>query len=278
MDLPRGRSRHRLPPHVSVMGVAVCLKWSLPVADPDQRFAAMSLADQAALESALVDAERRSIPLTVITVGPVGAERVLREGLARGAAHAIRIDTPGHLQSHDVAREIAGRLEGIEHVWCGDYSNDRGSGSVPGFIAAISGRGQALGLVSVSFNEDGSLSASRRLDGGRRESLSISGAAVISVEGSAARLRRATLSRTLAADRATIEVVPSTARALDDGPLRPFRPRARVVAAPNGTALDRVRQVIDTSSGTGHGETVELDPAAAARRIIDVLTEWGYLV
>ena len=260
------------------MGVAVCLKWSLPVADPDQRFAAMSLADQAALELALVDAERRSLPLTVIAVGPVGAERVLREGLARGAAHAVRIDAAADLSSLDVARAIAGRLVGIDHVWCGDYSNDRGSGSVPGFIAAISGRGQALGLVSITFDDDGSLRASRRLDGGRRESLTISGNAVISVEGSAARLRRASLSGTLNAEGSPIDVIASTSNGVDDGPLRPFRPRARVVAAPHGTALDRVRQVIDTSSSTGHGETVELEPAAAARRIVDALTEWGYLV
>ena len=262
------------------MGIAVCIKWSLPPTEPDERFSGVSLADQAALESALVESERTGLPLTVVTAGPAGADRVLREGLARGAAKAVRVELDLGSPSIDVARALASVTRDAHHVWCGDYSADRGSGSVPALIAGMSSRGQALGLVAVSSEADAPdrVRAVRRLDGGRREELLISGPAVLSVEGSVARLRRASLAGTLAADRAHIDVVSGHAKHVEPTPSRPFRPRARVVAAPVGSsALDRVRRVIDTSAGTGHGETVELEPAAAARRIVDALVEWGYL-
>ena len=123
----------------------------------------------------------------------------------------------------------------------------------------------------------------RRLDGGRREKLSVVGPAVISVEGSVARLRRASLRATLAAGEARIDVVTNDGtgahrRTIEAIPPRPYRPRARVVPSPSGSsALDRVRQITDTSSSKGHGETVVLSPGDAATRILESLRTWGYL-
>jgi hypothetical protein len=49
-----------------------------------------------------------------------------------------------------------------------------------------------------------------------------------------------------------------------------------VLAAPVGaTALDRLRALTDVSAAPQAGEVVEATPAAAARRIIEVLRDWG---
>jgi hypothetical protein len=67
-------------------------------------------------------------------------------------------------------------------------------------------------------------------------------------------------------------------RTVDTAPARPYRPRARVVPSPSGSsALDRVRQITDTSSSKGHGETVVLEPGEAANRILESLRAWGYV-
>jgi electron transfer flavoprotein beta subunit len=164
-------------------------------------------------------------------------------------------------------------------IWCGDYSVDRGSGSVPAFIAARLSCDQALGLVEIEIpaNAQQAISALRRLDGGRRERLEIHGPAVISVEGSTARLRRASLKGSMAAKKQDISVVSASPTAIDMAPVRPYRPRARAVAAPVGSsALDRVKQITDTSSAKGHGETVHLEPREAAELIMKKLREWGY--
>jgi electron transfer flavoprotein beta subunit len=265
------------------MGVAVCLKWvdrrpelAAPggaVTAADERFSGISLADQAALEMALRSGES----VTAITVGPAGAERCLRDAAACGADRLVRIDAPPGIDSATVGRLIAAAVHEHRVIWCGDYSADRGTGSVPGFIAAELSIAQLLGLVSVE--DDGStVIATRRLDGGRREELQTTGRAVCSVEGSVAQLRRASLGATLRSRDAQIEVVAANVAAGSPATSFPYRPRAKAFAAPDGaSALDRVRSLVRSESSSTSGESVTLEPAAAAARIVDALRAWGYL-
>jgi electron transfer flavoprotein beta subunit len=257
--------------------VAVCLKWVTPAGRDDDRFAGVSAADQAALESALVWAERAGTDVTVVTVGPTGAERALRDALACGATRAIRIEADSTAPTPEVVRSVAPHLASASLVWCGDYSLDRGSGSFPAHLADTLGVDQALGLVDVDLTNHESIRAVRRLDGGRREILSITPRAVLSVEGSVARLRRAPLRALLATNDAPIEIH-SASLVGEEIPLLPYRPRARVLPAPTGAnALERVRVLTDAGGAPSRSETVELAPDAAADRILVALREWGYL-
>lgn len=238
---------------------------------------AISAADGAALETAL----RMDGSVTVITLGPADAEPALREALACGASRVVRIDGPADLRSDAVAGALAPLCRDAHWVVCGDASADRGSGSVPAFLAAELGIGQALGLVAVDADRDvGSpaLRVVRRLDGGRREVLVAEPPAVLSVEGSVARLRRASLPAELAARDAVIDVVPGPAEPREHPvSVRPYSPRPREVAAPHGDAAERIRELAATASTATGAEIVTLDPAAAAARILDALSSWGYL-
>lgn len=262
------------------MSIVACLKWVSHPGEPhDERFSGMSPADQSALEFALRQAEQLGRDVTAITVGPSGADKVLRAALACGATHAIRIDAPTTAAGADVATAIASHIAGAEWVWCGDYSLDRGAGSVPAFIAAHLLAEQALGVIAAELH-DGSVHATRRLDGGRRELLEVHAPAVVSVEGATARLRRAGLHSLRTANNASIDVVPATTpmhRA--EFMVRPYRPRARELAAPPGDApLDRLRVLTDAAtSSAARGEKVTLAPADAAERIMRALRDWGYL-
>ena len=183
------------------------------------------------------------------------------------------------MESAAVADALAPVVAHSTAVWCGDFSADRGTGSVPAFLAARLHRQQALGLIAVEFGPP--LRAIRRLDGGRREVLHVTGPAVLSVEGSVAGLRRAPLRAALASQ--TAEVLPYGTKQVPSGntsvvSVRPYRPRARVLAPPAGdTALERLRALTDASAAPQPGETVEASPADAARRIVEVLRDWGYL-
>jgi electron transfer flavoprotein beta subunit len=262
------------------MSIVVCLKWASHPGEPhDERFSGMSAADQSALEFGLQQAAVLGTGVTVITVGPAGADHVLRDALACGASRAIRIDAPTTVAGTDVATAIADHVAGAQWVWCGDYSLDRGAGSVPAFIAAHLGAEQALGIIAAELQGDGVL-ATRRLDGGRRELLHVHAPAVVSVEGATARLRRAGLAAVRAAATAPVEVMPATTpihRA--EFMVRPYRPRARELAAPHGaSALERLRVLTDASvTSAARGERVHLDPADAAARIVLALRDWGYL-
>jgi len=280
--------------------VVVCLKWLNPH-DGDDRFGGISPADSSALEWALRTASSASgesgtsDDVVAITVGAPAADAALRTALACGATRAIRVHVadPADLPGADTAALISGVVrdvaatstQPVRYVWCGDYSLDRGTGSVPAFLAAHLDAGQALGLIELEIVGDCVL-VTRRLDGGRRERLRVVSPAVLSVEGSTATLRRAPLARSLAAQTAHIEVVPPE-QILGAGlaghggaavARRPFRPRARVLPPPSGEPLDRVKSLLSGPAGAkSHGAPVALSPADAADRILVALHEWGYL-
>jgi len=269
------------------MTVAVCLKWvdrrpelsPNGVTETDARYAGCSPADQAALELALRCGTEWGDEVVAVAVGPAEAASVLRDALAAGVRRAVHVLVPVPLDSASVASALAGAVGDSSIVWCGDYSLDRGTGSVPAYLAAELGAAQALGLVQVDLGPHGVVDGLRRLDGGRRERLRVDGRAVVSVEGSVAALRRSSLGAALAAKRAVIDVVhPAVPAAESRRVTRPYRPRARMLSAPSGsTALERIKVLTDASAAPVHGETLTLGPSEAAHHILQVLADWGYL-
>lgn len=249
----------------------IVVAWKWLAAPGDDRSPGTSLADESALEVGLRLADATGDAVTVVTVGPVGAERGLRAALAAGAQRAVRVDAPPSLASEAVAASIATAAPPATWIVCGDVSADRGSGSVPAFLAAELGVAQALGLVAVTVGT--SLDAVRRLDGGRREVLHVAGPAVVSVEGGVAALRRASLPAELAARTGAIEVGPGPRGPLaEPAAVQPYRPRARVLPAPAGSVATRLRDLLgaEADAAATH-EIVALEPDEAAERILTAL-------
>ena len=285
MDLPTDADLTGAP-------IAVCWKWVdlRPEIDPltgavsarDERFGGVGASDRAALEIALRARERWGCEIVVISAAPAPAEVGLREALACGAQRAIRVDLASDAPSEVVAGALADALDALVPevglVICGDYSPDRGSGSVPAFLAARRQVAQALGVVGVEFADRFGpatpLRVRRRLDGGRREHLALTTSAVVSVEGSVATLRRAPLSASLSRSLLTVTVIagPVTSEH-PNRPTRPVRPRPRDLAGPVGeTALERIRHLTGATSGEGRRRTVLELPAedAAAALLAEI--------
>jgi electron transfer flavoprotein beta subunit len=272
--------------------VAVCWKWvdHRPDIDPltgavtsgDPRFGGISEADAAALEIGLRIAQTWGARVRVVTVGSPDADKALRQALACGAHEVHRVALETAADSSVIAAALANHLRDVTMICCGDYSIDRGSGSVPAFLAAHLNVASALGAVSVealAAEAEHPLRVVRRLDAGRREVLAVPIPAVVSVEGSVATLRRASLAATLQAEQAVISTSPGPV--VIESPhrhQRPYRPRARALAAPEGTtALDRVRQLTGSagSSSSNRTEVLELAPMDAAQRLLDMVTSWS---
>lgn len=294
------------------MRILVALKWVAlrpevdpltGIAHPDPRFSGAGPADTSALEWALRLRDALGGTVTAATVGPAPAESLLRQALAVGADHAVRVDLSGDHHTgadHDdpssrwVAAELAAVAADTDLVLCGYASPDRGSGAVPAFLAHDLGWPQALGLTGLVVErasgapEAGApahrLVLERRLDGGRRERLAMAPPGVLSLEPGP-ELRRAPLAATLTAGSALIDVRPAR-QVPPPSPAvlarRPYRPRARVVPAPGGDTRSRLVHLLGAAQLGTHpagdpGVGGEVSPADAARLVLDRLASWGYL-
>ena len=221
----------------------------------DQLGAGLSAADAAALEHAFRIAGAWSGHVVVVTAAPPSADPWLREAVALGAtALRVAVDGPSSDQGYAEGLGSDERAEAIAIaaalrpyggpalVLCGDRSADRGTGALPAFLAHELGAAQALGLVALAPSDQPlTLVADRRLDGGWRERLRVACPAVCSVEGAGIRLRRASLAATLAAQPTAIPAIRPSPGPVGpgpgqptEGPVRPFRPRTRVVPPPEG--------------------------------------------
>ena len=270
--------------------IAAVLKWVdlRPDVDPlegtvrhDDRTSGFSLADAAALECALLLGEAWQLPVAAITAGPPAAQGVLRDAAAFGPQRLVFVTADIDAPSEAIAEALAPLLDGAAVVCCGDYSADRGSGSVPAFLAHQLEAAQALGLTGLTPRTPGCLIAQRRLDGGRREHLQVTAPAVISVEPGAARLRRASLSGLLAAREAVIEVAEG---AVTHGSrvqvmsTAPYRPRPKMLPPPHDP-LPRARLLALTGALTERTlpRVVRASCDEAADELISYLKDKGYL-
>ncbi|MFZ0173332.1 MAG: hypothetical protein WAL04_16750 [Acidimicrobiales bacterium] len=215
-------------------------------------------------------------------------------GSGSGAASGGRLSSGSAAGGGWSSGSADGDGSGSVLVCCGDASVDRGSGSVPAFLAAELAAAQALGLIGLSLpaapeaNHGFELEVERRLDRGRRERLRLRPPCVVSVEAATARLRRATLAATLAARTAKVVVLDG---ALDSEALagsaadgvelvaeEPFRPRTRVVPPPAGPgARERILDLTGSLQERPAARTLVLEPEAAADALLSTLAEWGEL-
>lgn len=249
----------------------------------DERFMGASEADLAALEWALRLAEAWEGEVVAACAGPAGADAMLRDALAAGAARAVRCELRGSAPSANVAAVLAQAFDGFDVIVCGDHSRDRGSGSVPALLAAELGAAQALGLVKLEPEEPSSIRAERRLGGGRRERLRVRSPSVLSVEGATARLRRAPLQGVLRAGHLEVERVDAGSSARDGAPargrLRPYRPRARALDPPDPElpARERILKLTGALATRRGRQVVRDEPAEAAEQLLGALRAWGYI-
>ena len=273
------------------MTVVACLKWvdRRADADPlsgdvrtDPRTSGLSPADEAALEWALRFGEAGDEPVLAVTAGGAASDAVLHDAIAAGASKVVRAELTADRPSNDVATALAAALRSVDAaptlVVCGVWSLDRGSGSVPAFLAAELGCTQALGLVTLEVGT-GPILAERRLDRGWRERVRIPLPAVCSVEGASARLRRASLPGVIHGAGSAIGVVRGAPVGPAPGPavVRPYRPRARELAAPAAASpRERILALTGVLTDREPPQTLVLDPPAAADALLAKLAAWGY--
>lgn len=134
--------------------------------------------DEFALTKAIKLQEAQGATVTIVTVGDVATEAVMRKALAIGADDAVRIDAEPK-DSLSVAKEIAKVAQegGYDLVLAGKESLDYNGAAVPGMIAQLLNRPFVNACVGLDVN-GADVTASREIEGGK-ETLKVTLPAVI---------------------------------------------------------------------------------------------------
>ncbi len=102
----------------------------------------MNLADESALELGLSLRDTHGGEATVLTMGPMRAESMLREALSRGADHAVLLSDPAFagadtLITAKCLRAAADKLGGFDLILCGRRASDGETGQVGPMLASM---------------------------------------------------------------------------------------------------------------------------------------------
>jgi electron transfer flavoprotein beta subunit len=171
-------------------------------------------ADNYALEEALLAREKLGANVTLVSIGPKAAEEVLRMGLAKGAAAAVRIDSAGLEAADPLA--LAGVLAGyfakqqFELIFCGAFAADDGNSQVGPALAELLGRPHAAYATKLDLQGD-KLTAKRELEGGFLDVKELSLPAVVTIQTGGNSPRYASIMGIKRAGAKTIDVQPASA-------------------------------------------------------------------
>jgi electron transfer flavoprotein beta subunit len=128
--------------------------------------------DEYALEAALQLTEAQGGEVTVVTYGPANAEAALRDCLARGAHQAVHVvdgeDSLG--DSLKIAKVLAAVLKDRSHdlVLCGFKGVGTDCGQVGQMLAELLDLPHVANITGLEVG-DGSLSATREVEGGKEK-------------------------------------------------------------------------------------------------------------
>ena len=144
-------------------------------------------ADNYAIEEALLWKEKFGGSITVITVGPEGANMTLRMCVAKGADKAIRLDDERFegSDSYAIAKILHAALKDLEFdaVLTGIQASDDGHGQVGPILAQMLGIPHATSVVETEIAKEGKLVRVRReLEGGLYEAVEIELPAVFTIQ------------------------------------------------------------------------------------------------
>ena len=141
--------------------------------------------DEYAIEEALLIKERLGGSVTAITVGPEGADAVLRRCLAKGADHAIWLKDEAFEggDAYATAKVLHAAIKGLEYdlVFTGAQAGDDGYSAVGGILSELLGVAHAQMVKQVEVGE-GYLLVNRELEGGLEEALELPTPALLSIQ------------------------------------------------------------------------------------------------
>jgi electron transfer flavoprotein beta subunit len=220
--------------------------------------------DEFALEEGIRQKQAgKGTEVVIFTLGDAASEARIRDGLARGADRAVRLDDAAFAGSDALgkARILAAAIqqEGIGLVIAGRQAVDTDAGAVPGAIAELLGWRQASAVDKLAIDGE-SFTAHRAAGSGTREVVTGRLPAVITADKGLNEPRYATLPGIMAAKKKPIAVKNAGALGID----------ASTVGA---AAAVVVEEAMGLPPARPAGRMLTGDPASVAAELVRLLRE-----
>ena len=223
--------------------------------DEDMVSFVMNPPDNFALEEALLIRERKGNgEVVIVSMGPARVQKVIREGLAKGADRGIHLEEDGQIETDplSIAKRFSSVLkeENFDLILTGLQSDDMGMGQTGVII------GELLGMSTVTLAmetdvQDGSIRVKRELESGWFQWVKMPLPASISIQSGLNTPRYPSLKGIMGAKKKEVKVVSS----------------GEHQTASKSQSIDKVF-VPQTTKQT---EVIEGDADAAVTRIVEIL-------
>jgi electron transfer flavoprotein beta subunit len=218
--------------------------------------------DKTAIEVALRLKEKHGAEVVVLTMGPMQAEKALREALAMGADQAYLLSDRAFAGSDTLATStiIAAAVKklGADLVLCGRQAIDGDTAQVGPQIAEHLGIPQITYAAAVDYDEERETIIVKRQFEDRYQTLEAKGLCLITVLSTLGTPRYMNVWDMVAQDEKEIGIITFADLDLD-------KANIGLGGSPTKVKSTATKQFDKTI------ETVELDPEAAARTIVDAL-------
>jgi electron transfer flavoprotein beta subunit len=218
--------------------------------------------DEYALQAALdLKKAGKATEVVILTIGGADAESRIRDGLARGADRALRLDDAAFAGSDALGRArilaAAVRAEGIGTVFAGRQAIDTDNGATPAMLAEVLGWAQVSWIDKLTV-DGGTFTAQRAAGGGFKEVVTGALPAVFTCDKGLNSPVAATLMGIAAAKKKAIDVKGAADLGVDPSSVG----TAGALVAEDGMAPPPPRPA---------GRRIEGDAATAARELVQLL-------
>jgi len=223
--------------------------------DEEQVSFVMNPPDNFAIEEALLIKERTGDgEVVIVSMGPARVQKVIREGLAKGADRGIHLEEDGQIQTDplSIAKSISSILmdENFDLVLTGLQSDDTGMGQTGVLIGEMLGMSTGT-LVMETDLQDSAIRVKRELESGWFQWVKLPLPASISIQSGLNTPRYPSLRGIMGAKKKEIKVV-----------------------SPSEHQTDAISQSIDkvfVSQTSKQTEMIEGNADSAVTRIIEIL-------
>ena len=212
----------------------------------------MNPPDNYAIEEALTIKEKLGKgEVVIVSQGPSRAQKVIREGLAKGADRGVHIEENGQIETDPlvIAKSIVAAVknENFDLILSGLQSDDTGMGQIGVLVGELLNMSVATLAIETDIDTE-KIRVKRELESGWFQWVTLGSSASISIQSGINQPRYPSLKGIMGAKKKEIKVIPSLKMDKKQSIQRVFVPQAsketEIIDMDSNSAVDRIIEIL----------------------------------